>query len=119
MKILFAPDHTPELELVKQMLRATDRLDFAIFTFAGSSAIDDAMVVLRRAGVRVRGALDPKHTAPANEYNDENLFVLGSPSPNLPRKEGGPVDQTACGELCAFFRTEIGRIIASGVRFRS
>ena len=59
VKILFAPDHTPELEIVKQMLRARQRLDFAIFTFAGSSAIDDAMVMLRRAGVAIRGALDP------------------------------------------------------------
>ncbi|HEX6388919.1 MAG TPA: phospholipase D-like domain-containing protein, partial [Solirubrobacteraceae bacterium] len=32
VKILFAPDHTPELEIVKQMLRAEQRLDFAIFT---------------------------------------------------------------------------------------
>ncbi|HEV2061173.1 MAG TPA: phospholipase D-like domain-containing protein [Solirubrobacteraceae bacterium] len=166
VKILFAPDHTPELELVKQMLRAKQRLDFAIFTFAGSSAIDDAMVVLRRAGVTLRGALDPSqgrqswaatpwlhdsgievsfpkkeagfgklhhklmviddavvvagsmnYTAPANEYNDENIFVLGSPFADLPRKEGGPVDQAACADVCAFFRGEIERIITAGERF--
>jgi phosphatidylserine/phosphatidylglycerophosphate/cardiolipin synthase-like enzyme len=166
VKILFAPDHTPELEIVKQMLRAQHRLDFAIFTFAGSSAIDDAMVMLRRAGVAIRGALDPaqgrqswaatpwlhdsgievsfpkkepgfgklhhklmvidetvvvagslNYTAPANEYNDENIFVLGSPFPDLPRKDGGPVDQNACAEICRFFRTEIDRIIAAGERF--
>ena len=50
VKVLFAPDHTPELEIVKQMLKAESRMDFAIFTFAGSSGIDDAMVILRAAG---------------------------------------------------------------------
>ena len=165
VKILFAPDHTPELEIVKQMLRAERQLDFAIFTFAGSSAIDDAMAMLRRAGVRIRGAMDPKqgrqswaatpwlheagielsfpkarrefgklhhklmviddaivvagslnYTEPANAYNDENIFVLGSPFPKLPAKDGGPVDQAACAEICRFFRDEIERIIAAGER---
>jgi len=164
VKILFAPDHTPELELVKQMLRAERRLDFAIFTFSGSSAVDDAMVMLRRAGVEIHGSLDPKqgrqswaatpwlhrsgievsfpretggfgklhhklmviddaivvagslnYTAPANEYNDENIFVLGSPFADLPRKQGGPVDPAACADVCAFFRAEVIRIIAAGV----
>ncbi len=162
VKVLFAPDHTPELEIVKQMLKAESRTDFAIFTFAGSSGIDDAMVIMRAAGRRIRGALDPSqgrqawaatpwlhdkgvevflprrikpfrklhhklmviddaivvagsfnYTAPANEFNDENIFVLGSPYPDLPRKEGGPVDQAACAELTGFFRTEIERIIAA------
>ena len=40
VKVLFAPEHTPELEIMKQMLKATDRVDFAIFTFSGSSGID-------------------------------------------------------------------------------
>ena len=48
VKVLFAPDHTPELEIMKQMLKATDRVDFAIFTFSGSSGIDDTMVALQR-----------------------------------------------------------------------
>lgn len=51
------------------------------------------------------------YTAPANEYNDENLFVLGSPHPDLPEREGGPVNQRRCGELTQSFRTEIERII--------
>ena len=161
VKVLFAPDHTPELEIVKQMLKAERRVDFAIFTFAGSSGIDDAMVILRAAGRELQGALDPgqgrqswaaspwlhdegvkvflprrgggfgklhhklmviddatvvagsfNYTSDANEFNDENIFVLGSPYPDLPRKEGGPVDQAACAELTTFFRTEIERIIA-------
>lgn len=159
VRVLFAPDHTPELEIVKQMLKARERVDFAVFTFAGSSGIDDAMLMLAAADRKVRGALDPvqglqrwaatawlrhenidlyfprkrpefgklhhklmvvdeaiviagslNYTAPANEYNDENIFVLGSPY-DLPAREGGPVDHDACAELARYFRTEIDRII--------
>ena len=162
VKVLFAPDHTPELEIVKQMLKSKSEVDFAIFTFSGSSGIDDAMVMLRAAGRELRGVLDPgqgrqswaaspwlhdvgvkvflprrgggfrklhhklmviddaivvagsfNYTSDANEFNDENIFVLGSPYPDLPKKEGGPVDPAACAELTGFFRTEIERIIAA------
>jgi phosphatidylserine/phosphatidylglycerophosphate/cardiolipin synthase-like enzyme len=177
VKVLFAPDHTPELEVVKQMLRARERLDFAIFTFAGSSAIDDAMLVLADAGIEVRGVLDPgqaaqpwaaprdpgaaprwldhrgielylpesegdleglrkvhhklmviddsvviagsfNYTAPANEYNDENLFVIGSPFADLPSDQGGPVDLDRCAEITAYMRDEIERIIAGSARWQ-
>jgi phosphatidylserine/phosphatidylglycerophosphate/cardiolipin synthase-like enzyme len=166
VKVLFAPDHTPELEIMKQMLKATGRVDFAIFTFSGSSGIDDAMTMLQAAGKRVRGAVDPgqgvqkwaathdldkagieifvpdrtppfrklhhklmvideaivvagsfNYTAPANEYNDENIFVIGSPYPDLPASEGGPLNQAACAEIAHFFRGEIDRIVAGGTRF--
>ena len=159
VRVLFAPDHTPELEIVKQMLKAQNRLEFAIFTFSGSSAIDDAVIMLRAANRKIRGVMDPsqgkqwwastdwlhnegiqvffprKHkafgklhhklmviddsivvagsmnyTAPANEYNDENIFVLGSPY-DLPKGKGGPVDHAACAEIAHFFRAEIERII--------
>jgi len=59
VRILFAPDDAPELEIIKQMLRCNSRLDFAIFTFSGSSGIDDAMTILRAAGRELRGAFDP------------------------------------------------------------
>ncbi|GLW06703.1 hypothetical protein Misp01_18330 [Microtetraspora sp. NBRC 13810] len=167
VKVLFAPDHTPELEIMKQMLKATERVDFAIFTFAGSSGIDDAMIALAAAGRVVTGAMDPgqgaqkwaatrdldqarielyfprrgngfrklhhklmviddsvviagsfNYTAPANQYNDENIFVLGSPYPGLPAREGGPVDPAACAELAGYFRTEIQRIERAGERVR-
>lgn len=160
VRILFAPDDSPELEIIKQMLKCQQRLDFAIFTFAGSSGIDDAMVTLRAANRQIRGAMDPaqgkqswaatpwlhgegiqvffprkvqgfgklhhklmvidddivvagsmNYTAPANNYNDENLFVLGSPYNDLPRSKGGPVDDNACAEIANYFRTEIERII--------
>ena len=44
MKPLFAPDHIPELEFLKQMNKARSRIDFAIFTFSQSAGIDDGLV---------------------------------------------------------------------------
>jgi phosphatidylserine/phosphatidylglycerophosphate/cardiolipin synthase-like enzyme len=166
VKVLFAPDHTPELEIMKQMLKATERVDFAIFTFAGSSGIDDVMITLSAARRKVSGAVDPgqgvqvwaathdlnragielyfpsraapfrklhhklmvidetivvagsfNYTAPANQFNDENIFVIGSPYPDLPEREGGPVDPAACAEIARYFRAEITRITDGGTRF--
>jgi phosphatidylserine/phosphatidylglycerophosphate/cardiolipin synthase-like enzyme len=57
------------------------------------------------------------YTAPANQYNDENIFVIGSPYPDLPTREGGPVDATACAEIARYFRAEIMRIEVAGFRF--
>lgn len=162
VKVLFAPDHTPELEITKQINKTVRRLDFAIFTFSGSSGIDDAMIMAQRAGRVVRGALDPgqgrfgwaatrwlheagvqvflprqeapfrklhhklmviddaivvagsfNYTGPANEYNDENIFVIGSPYADLPKAEGGPNDLAENKRICDFFRTEIDRIITN------
>jgi phosphatidylserine/phosphatidylglycerophosphate/cardiolipin synthase-like enzyme len=157
VKVLFAPDHTPELEVIKQMLRCEKRLDFAIFTFSGSSGIDDAMVMLAKAKRRLRGVLDagqgrqwwaatkwlhgekievflPKksssvrkvhhkmmviddhtvvagsmnYTQPANEFNDENIFVIGSP---FKKAEDVEVDRAECGKITAYLRAEIDRVI--------
>ncbi len=58
VKTLFAPDHAPEMEIMKQMLKAKRRIDFAIFTFSRSSGIDDTMIALLKSGVVVRGVLD-------------------------------------------------------------
>lgn len=58
VKVLFAPDHAPEMEMMKQMLKAQERVDFAIFTFTRTSGIDDTMVALQRGGIPVRGILD-------------------------------------------------------------
>lgn len=167
-KILFAPDHTPELELMKQMLKGQaaggpGEISFAIFTFAGSSGIDDTMVALARGGTKVRGVLDPgqarqrwaastsmigvpnielfvpqktgvfsslrklhhklmvvndrvviagsfNYTQPANEFNDENLFVLGSV---FPEAGGVAVRAEACRALAGHMKAEIDRIIAN------
>ena len=64
VKVLFAPDHNPEMEIMKQIAKARERVDFAIFTFASSSGIDDQMVFARRAGMSIRGAL---FTSQANQ----------------------------------------------------
>lgn len=166
VKILFAPDHTPELEIMKQMLKAKKLVRFAIFTFAGSSGIDDAAIMLKRAGIDIYGALDPgqavqkwaatewmhqagvgiflpkrvapfrklhhklmvidkeivvagsfNYTAPANEYNDENIFVIGSPYKDLPEKEGGPVDLKECRKIAGFFGKEVDRIVKNSEKY--
>jgi phosphatidylserine/phosphatidylglycerophosphate/cardiolipin synthase-like enzyme len=59
IRILFAPDHSPEMEIMKQMAKAKSRVDFAIFTFSKSSGIDDMMIQLTQgSGRTVRGLLD-------------------------------------------------------------
>jgi phosphatidylserine/phosphatidylglycerophosphate/cardiolipin synthase-like enzyme len=58
IKPLFAPEQGPEMEIMKQMLKAKHRIDFAMFTFAQSSGIDDTMAWLLKAGIPVRGVLD-------------------------------------------------------------
>jgi len=58
VKPLFAPDHSPEMEIMKQILKAKTRIDFAVFTFAQSSGIDDALIAAHERGVQVNGILD-------------------------------------------------------------
>ncbi|MBM2614348.1 hypothetical protein JIG36_02100 [Actinoplanes sp. LDG1-06] len=58
VKPIFAPHQGPEMEIMKQMLKAQHRVDFAMFTFAQSSGIDDTMFWLLKAGIPVRGVLD-------------------------------------------------------------
>ena len=58
VRAVFAPDHTPELEIMKQILKAKERIDFAIFTFSQSSGIDDAIVARVRPNLPVRGIFD-------------------------------------------------------------
>lgn len=166
VRVLFAPDDSPELEIVKQMLKCSRRLDFSIFTFASSSGIDDAMAMLRAAGREVRGVFDPvqgkkdwaathwlhdlginvylprkepgfgklhhklmvidddmvvggsfNYTEPANNYNDENIFVIGSPF-DLPPRYGGPVNHTECGRIAGFFRATIDQIVAKSDQYQ-
>ncbi|MGF1594374.1 MAG: phosphatidylserine/phosphatidylglycerophosphate/cardiolipin synthase family protein [Kiloniellaceae bacterium] len=58
VRALFAPDHAPEMEIMKQIVKAKERVDFAIFTFSRSSGIDDALVAMAKSGVKVRGIFD-------------------------------------------------------------
>ena len=60
IRVLFAPDHSPEMEIMKQMLKARERIDFAIFTFSKSSGIDDTMLALLGGGMPIRGAFDAR-----------------------------------------------------------
>ena len=54
------------------------------------------------------------YTAPANEYNDENIFVLGSVHEEV---EGIDVQANPCRELGLHFKGEIERIIAGSERY--
>jgi phosphatidylserine/phosphatidylglycerophosphate/cardiolipin synthase-like enzyme len=58
VKPLFAPQHGPEMEIMKQMLKSASSVDFAMFTFAQSSGIDDTMIRLAPSLTRLRGVLD-------------------------------------------------------------
>ena len=58
VKPLFAPRHGPEMEIMKQMLKSATTIDFAMFTFAQSSGIDDTMARLVGSLTRLRGVLD-------------------------------------------------------------
>ncbi|MDA5094035.1 phospholipase D-like domain-containing protein [Aliiroseovarius sp. KMU-50] len=60
IKPLFAPDHAPEMEIMKQILKAKSRIDFAVFTFSKSSGIDDALIAAHRSGISVNGVLDKR-----------------------------------------------------------
>jgi phosphatidylserine/phosphatidylglycerophosphate/cardiolipin synthase-like enzyme len=58
VKPLFAPRQGPEMEIMKQMLKARERIDFAMFTFAKSSGIDDTMIRLVGDDLPIRGVVD-------------------------------------------------------------
>ena len=49
------------------------------------------------------------YTQPANDYNDENIFVLGSVFPKVDKVT---VDAQACRQLAKHLKAEIERIIA-------
>ena len=58
VKPLFAPRHGPEMEIMKQMIKAEHSVEFAMFTFAQSSGIDDTMIRLVNPARSFRGVLD-------------------------------------------------------------
>lgn len=94
VKTLFAPDHSPEMEIMKQIAKAQNRVDFAIFTFAKSSGIDDQLVLAQNAGIKVRGALfklaanqkwSARHNLKKANVELHSVPRAGIPSPR-PRK---------------------------------
>ena len=184
VKIAFAPDHAPELELMKQLLTVEaggvhaelegGQIWFAIFTFNGSSGVDDTLLALARGGVKIRGVLDrgqahqewalppwlkhenlelrvpPKpeaapagfqvrkvhhktvvvgnrtvvagsfnYTRPANDFNDENIFVVGSPYDEIkePGRKPIKVDAARCKALAIHVRAELERIFGLSEKF--
>ena len=54
------------------------------------------------------------YTQPANDYNDENLFVLGSV---FPKVENIEVDAAECQALATHMKAEIERIIAGSKKY--
>ena len=54
------------------------------------------------------------YTQPANDFNDENLFVLGSP---LPVVAGVAVDAANTKVLARHMKAEIERIIANSTKY--
>ena len=58
VRVLFAPDHNPEMEIMKQMLKSKRRVDFAVFTFSQSSGIDDTLLRLHELGREIHGLID-------------------------------------------------------------
>jgi len=82
VRVLFAPDHNPEMEIMKQMLKARKRIDFAIFTFAESSGLDDTMIYMLENGMPIRGAFDGRQGAqdwaaiPALKAKGAKLFEV-------------------------------------------
>lgn len=91
VKTLFAPDHNPEMEIMKQIAKSKNRVDFAIFTFAESSGIDDELVSVSARGVQVRGAL---YKMQANQvWSAKNTFKGSAAKLFLVPKSSSPNPQ--------------------------
>lgn len=86
VKPCFAPDHAPEMEIMKQMLKAKKRIDFAIFTFANSSGIDDSMIKLSEFGIKIRGAMDGGQAA-QKWAAEKGLIAAGIGIWRVPKKD--------------------------------
>lgn len=91
VKVLFAPDHGPEAEVVKQLLKCPEggNIDCAMFTFAGSSAIDDAMIVLAGANRSIRVVLDPGQSRPSAKWPAARWLAKGGVDVRVPNKRPG------------------------------
>lgn len=91
VKVLFAPDHGPEAEVVKQLLKCPKggRIDCAMFTFAGSSAIDDAMITLAGAERTVRVVLDRGQSTESKTWSAAKWLQEGEVEVVVPRRRQG------------------------------
>ena len=57
-KLVFGPRHAPEMEIMKQLIKAKHRIDIAVFTFSTSSGIDDSLLACRQRGIPIRLVVD-------------------------------------------------------------
>lgn len=89
VKVLFAPDHGPEAEIIKQLLKCPsgDSIRFAVFTFSGSSGIDDALLVLHGAGREVHGVVDRGQSS--HDWSAAKWLVDGGIKIRVPRRREG------------------------------
>jgi phosphatidylserine/phosphatidylglycerophosphate/cardiolipin synthase-like enzyme len=89
VKVLFAPDHGPEAEIIKQLLKCPpgDSIRFAVFTFSGSSGIDDALLVLHGAGRLVHGVVDRGQSS--HDWSAAKWLVEGGIEIRVPRRREG------------------------------
>ncbi len=87
--MLFAPDHAPEAEIIKQLLKCPpgDSIRFAVFTFSGSSGIDDALLVLHSAGREVHGVVDRAQSS--HDWSAAKWLVEGGNEIRVPRRREG------------------------------
>ena len=78
------------MEIMKQVLKAAARIDFAIFTFSKSSEIDDTMLRLLALNMHVRGAFDYKQGvqtwSPVRDIAQKGADLHGVKSGNGIRK---------------------------------
>jgi hypothetical protein len=89
---LFAPVHTPEFEIMKQTLKGSKETYFAIFTFAGSSGIDDTMLALARGGMAIWASSNEarRHSAGPQPEECSTTTTSGSSSPPRHRRAQAP-----------------------------
>jgi phosphatidylserine/phosphatidylglycerophosphate/cardiolipin synthase-like enzyme len=58
VKIVFGPRHQPEMEVMKQIAKAKQKVRFAMYTFSQTSGIDDVLTLAARQGIDIAGVLD-------------------------------------------------------------
>ncbi len=92
--VLFAPDHAPEMVIMKQMLKAKQSIKFAIFTFAESSGIDDTMKVLAKSGITIKGVMDRSQS---NQRWAAKHHLIGHN--NIELFQAGRFNHTTIGKL--------------------
>ena len=58
VKIIFGPEHAPEMEVIKQIAKAKQSANFSVSSFSMTSGVDDAFLAILSSGISVTGLLD-------------------------------------------------------------